>query len=46
MDVAPLKQSQADKRTADKKTSLPQGLTEQLEYKAGNACNLLQCLVY
>jgi len=46
MDVAPLKQSQADKTTSDKETSLLQGLTEQLEYKAGEASNLLQCLVY
>jgi hypothetical protein len=46
MDVAPLKQSQADKRKADKETNLSQGLTEQLEYEAGNSCNLLQCLVY
>jgi hypothetical protein len=46
MDVAPLKQSQADKTTPDKETSLLQGLTEQLEYKAGNACDILKCLVY
>jgi hypothetical protein len=46
MNAAPLKRSQAEKTTPDKETSLLQGLTEQLEYKAGNACNLLQCMVY
>jgi hypothetical protein len=38
MDIAPLKQPQADKTTPDKETSLLRGLTEQLVYKAGNAC--------
>jgi len=39
VNVAPLKRSQTDKTTPNKETSLLQGLTEQLEYKAGNTWN-------